>query len=275
MSKTKFIEYIPGDLPLIISVPHDGDETPFQIQNRTCRNAETKRDLHTIELAEAIRAAFITKTGSAPHLIICHLRRRKLDVNRSIEDGACDNPLAMEAWQEYHDFIDSAAAKVTAVSSRGLYVDLHAHGHTDQFLELGYLLDPEELRLSDDDLNDSFFPDKTSIRHLYYSNKSKGDFCSMIRGEKSLGTLFESKGYPAIPSEGHPSPAESQPFFRGGYSINFHGSTLGGSIDGIQIETNQKNVRDSQSSINKFADAFYDVMRDYLVNYYDFRIPKK
>ena len=42
----------------------------------------------TVELGRAISTSFATRFGRAPHLVIVHLRRTKLDANREVVEGA-------------------------------------------------------------------------------------------------------------------------------------------------------------------------------------------
>ena len=41
-----------------------------------------------------------------PHMVINHLKRKKIDPNRSIEFGAQTNSMARTAFETYHGFID-------------------------------------------------------------------------------------------------------------------------------------------------------------------------
>ena len=54
-------------------------------------------------------------------------------------------------------------------------------------------------------------------------------------GEKSLGSLFESAGYKAVPSPRQPYPGKDK-YYRGGWITQIHGSRDGGVIDAVQLE---------------------------------------
>ncbi|MCC7505889.1 MAG: hypothetical protein IT259_11335, partial [Saprospiraceae bacterium] len=148
-----YVEYRAGNLPIIISAPHGGDMAPAAIPDRTCPNAVTVNDGNTQALCRQIDTAIQMRFGCYPHIVINRLARRKLDANRDLPEAACDNPLAEQAWFDYHEFIDSAKTAVTATYGRGIFIDLHGHAHTIQRLELGYLLSGAELRKPDDSLN--------------------------------------------------------------------------------------------------------------------------
>lgn len=273
MSESGYVEYLPGNIPLIISVPHDGEKSPSFIPDREGGDIHTKSDANTQELGFALRKAFFALTGKTPYVVVNHMRRRKVDVNREIEEAAEGNKTAETVWDEYHSFIDSAKESVFMQYKKGLYIDLHAHGHAAQFLELGYLLDEEELQLEDKDLDDSMFIEKSSIKHMVSTDPRKESFIELLRGPHSLGALLETAGYPAIPSPKHPAP-DGKPFFRGGYSLYRHGSLNGGTIDGIQMETCSKNVRDSSGNIETFSEAFVDIMIQYINYHYNIQIGK-
>ncbi|MBL7831832.1 MAG: hypothetical protein JNK41_12445, partial [Saprospiraceae bacterium] len=99
-----YTQYHIGSLPIIISVPHGGLVAPDSIPNRTCNSPTFDLDSRTIELARQIDTALYNLTGCRPHLIICNLRRTKVDCNRNITDGACGNLNAENAWIDFHNF---------------------------------------------------------------------------------------------------------------------------------------------------------------------------
>ncbi|MDF1558759.1 MAG: hypothetical protein P1P83_00995 [Bacteroidales bacterium] len=130
--RADYIEYVAGNLPLILSVPHGGNLEPAEIPDRTC--GETVTDSYTKELAASVQEKIMELTGCTPHIIICHLKRTKLDMNREVDIATCGNEFADTAWNEYHTFIDSAKAAVVRSSGKGLLIDLHGHGHAIQRL---------------------------------------------------------------------------------------------------------------------------------------------
>ena len=271
MSKNGYVEYIPGNLPIVISVPHDGEKGPDFIPDRSGGEIHTKADAQTQKLGYAIRQAFYDLTGKVPFVIINHMKRKKVDVNREVEEAAMGNPVAEAVWDDYHSYIDSAEEQVYNEFKKGLYLDIHAHDHKAQFVELGYLLDAEELALTDSDLDDDMFIEKSSMRNLIYSHQKQIRFTELVRGKFSLGAMLDEAGYPAVPSPAHSSPGEAS-YFRGGNSLNRHGSSSGGPIDGIQVETNKENIRDSNANVEKFDQAFVKVLIPYMDRYYGFQI---
>ncbi len=264
--RANYIEYIAGNLPLIISVPHGGSLTPGEISDRTCGD-ETVTDLYTIELAESIRKEIKELTGCSPHIIICHLKRTKLDVNRDVDIATCGNEFSEIAWNEYHLFADSAKAAVERTSGKGLLIDLHGHGHAVQRLELGYLLTAGQLANSDAVLDESAIINLSSIRNLAGTNVTNLKHSELLHGLYSLGTMFAVKGYPSVPGIDEPYPFLGEPYFGGGYIVRRHGSVEKGKIDAIQIECNQ-NVRFEETARDDFAAATASIFLSYLIKHY-------
>ena len=246
------VEYNGGDLPVVVSVPHGGAVAPASIPNRT--SGTTATDTNTIELGRAIAAAFQSATGRQIHLVICHLRRTKLDANREIVEAAQGNPDAGRAWTEYHGFVEMATAEVVRREGRGFYIDLHGHGHPIARLELGYLLSSTELSLSDAQLDNGGFAASSSLhRALPYTGAA---FSEVLRGSTSLGGLLSA--VPSVPSPFAPAPG-ADPYFNGGYSTQRHATTL----PGVQIESHFGGVRDTAASRAAFAQRLVAAVRSF------------
>jgi hypothetical protein len=257
--RNDYVEYIPGELPIIISAPHGGSLQPGEIPDRT--SGTTVQDMNTADLSRRIAAALEEITGKRPHLAILHLHRRKLDANREIAEAAQGSGYAERAWYEYHTWIEIAKETVSRDQGRGLYLDIHGHGHEKQRLELGYLLSATDLARSDSELEDAQYAAKSSIRALV--DESSSGLAELLRGEDSLGEILERKGYPAVPSQSDPHP-QGAPYFSGGYSTARHGSRDGGVIDGVQIEHNYQGVRDSASNREAYAHALAESILEFL-----------
>jgi len=263
-----YTEYLPGNFPLIFAASHGGDLSPADIPVRACAGCVTATDLNTQELARMVREAIFKRTGCLPHVIINRLRRNRMDANREIGEAALGNPDAEQAWREYHGFIDSAKQIATRNFRRGLFIDLHGHGHSIQRLELGYLLSATTLRLSDASLNAADIRNNSSIRKLTTDNRQQLSHSELLRGASSLGALLEKSGYPSVPSNADPAPKSGQEYFSGGYSTERHGSVGSGNIDAIQIECNYQGVRDSEPGLLFFADALAVSLLEYLGIHY-------
>jgi hypothetical protein len=258
--RNHYIEYIAGELPIILSAPHGGSLRPAEIPDRTYGTTVT--DLNTGELARAVDSALVRLTGKHAHVVIVHLHRVKLDANREIAEGAQGDPEAELAWREFHEFMADAKNAVRERFTGGLYLDLHGHGHAIQRLELGYLLASEELGLPDDSLdNRPAFEVASSIRTV--SVRSPLSFADLLRGPSSLGAMLEAEGFPAVPSDSTPDPGGAE-YFAGGYNTAVHGCRDGGEICAVQIESNRVGVRDTEQNRARFAGALSRVIERYL-----------
>lgn len=266
--RNDYIEYLPGELPLIITAPHGGYERPDEIPDRTW--GTFAHDTQTQELSRAMVGAFMDRyDGKRPHVIICHLRRIKLDANRAIGEAAQDNPYAEQAWHEFHAFTETAKQVVTDEFGEGFYIDLHGHGHDIQRLELGYLLNTSDLTRSDASLDQATYINKSSVRALAASTPAS--FPELIRGATSLGTLYENAGIPSVPSSQQPHP-DGQPFFSGGHNTRVHGSRDGGTISGVQIEANWTGVRNTADNRRNFSEVTALIMDDFFEAHFGARL---
>lgn len=273
--KDSFIEYQPGNLPVILSVPHGGYLVPDSIPDRLCEGCAYVSDAYTQELGREIREFFYSKTGCLPHLITNLLHRRKLDMNRNMVFATDSNPKLDTYWKDYHNFIDSAKKTILQDYGKGLFLDLHGHGHTKQRIELGYLLFDSELRESDSMLNTAQRIKVSAIRNLANNSISKSFHSELIRGDYALGSFLEDKGYPSVPSMKDPYPLVDDPYFNGGYNTLNHGSNPGGTIDAIQLELYAA-IRFNSSFRKKFAEDFTEIVQSYIDKHYfsDFKFKK-
>jgi len=153
-----------------------------------------------------------------PYIIINHLDRSKIDVNRYKGPGAQDDPVAQGAWQAYHDFIALAQSKLRLKFGTvrgehdmegvvGLLIDIHGYsGNQDwlwnmnadndadadadvgqtPFIHWGYRL-PTDV-LNKDDISE----DAHRSTFAFASSLQNHDLESLIRGPKSLASRFYS-----------------------------------------------------------------------------------
>ncbi len=103
--QSNLIEYYPGNIPLIISVPHDGIVSPHQAITRTLGNVIYDRDANTSKVASSMYKIMKNKYHKYPHVIINKIHRMNVDMNRSLK-GACNGGEVNEAyWHLYHNKI--------------------------------------------------------------------------------------------------------------------------------------------------------------------------
>ena len=85
------VEYLAGNLPIILSAPHGGGELPDSIPDRECDGCVFVRDGYTTVITQHIKDALYANTGWYPHMIINLLHCRNFDANRDIGDAVDGN----------------------------------------------------------------------------------------------------------------------------------------------------------------------------------------
>lgn len=264
-----YVEIHQGKLPIILSVPHGGDQKPANILAR--RYGVTAKDSNTAELSLMLAEELEAKYGGKPHLVICRIHRSKVDCNRELSEAAQGDPAAIATWKLFHGTLDEMENQVTRQFSTGLTIDLHGHRHEEERVELGYLLTSPMLNQGDDELeSNKKFRLLSSVRDL--STRTTASFTDLIRGPQSLGALLESQGFKSVPSPQKPHPSTA-PYFSGAYTIAEHGSRDSGTISAIQIECPWRGVRDTEKNQRKFAQALAVVLGDYFEKH--FQMPLK
>lgn len=254
-------EFIPGDMPLVISIPHGGTVVLPEVPLRDCKGAVTVTDTHTAELGREIQNAFFKKYGKRPYLIISLISRKNVDQNRDLEEGTCGNELMIKPWNAFHDNVDTALALAVKQFGSSLYIDLHGHGHTNQRLELGYSLNANELPDISNKTDLKELAQKSTLNNLLTINK-KTDFKELMIGDHAFGTLITEAGSPAIPSKQDPFIADGGKYFNGGYNARRYTSSKYPNVFGWQIESNYKGVRDAAGR-PAFANSFAEVIMKY------------
>merc|ERR1719348_1698112 len=206
-----WVEYYPGNLPLILSVPHNGWLAPDEIPDRVpgCQDSQgvcqfpglddcptadvcpigTVGDKNTGVIGEGLYIALEERLGQRPHLIISKLYRRKLDPNREINEAAQGNPIAIEAYNSYHNLIAEVRDSISS-SGPGMIYEIHGQIHKMNSSEVGYLISKNRLN-SDKPPNHKY----TSIRGL--KERTGMTIQELIYGPSSLGTLLENEGFKA------------------------------------------------------------------------------
>jgi len=269
----RYVEYLAGDLPIVLTSPHGGRLKPDAIPNRTY--GSTDMDANTQELARAIVDEFYARTGHRPHLVASHLHRGKLDPNREIKEAAQGSVLAERTWGEFHASIKGALAAAVAQHGFAFLVDIHGHAHPIPRIELGYALDAKQLNQSDQALDASGLIELTTLRDL--AARLGGSPSTLLRGPRSLGDLFTQRGVRAVPAPQDPQPGD-HPFFSGGYLVRQHAAAPDTpKVDGLQIETYRIGLRDTPENRAKFAQAAVDALLIFVHERYayDFPVAKK
>lgn len=262
----RHMEYIAGDLPLVLTVPHGGRAQPADLPTR--RKGVTVMDANTQELARELVAELERLSGGRVHLILSHLHRSRLDPNREIVEAANGHPGAEQVWREFHAAIEGALAAAVARHGFAFLVDLHGHSHPVARLELGYALAAPQLNRGDKEFDASGVISVSTLSDLHA--RRGGSAADLIRGPRSLGTLLAAAGLPATPSGPDPQPG-NQPFFAGGYIVQRHAAAAGTpKVDGLQIECPRAGVRDTPENRARFGRISAPVLLEFLRENYGY-----
>ncbi len=253
-----YCEYVPGELPLVISAPHGGRLKPNDVASRTY--GVRSEDSNTQDLARRISAEIRKATGKQMPLVISHLHRSKLDPNREIKEAAQGDKVAEQVWGEYHAFLTEALKAAIARHGRVFFIDLHGQSHPEVRVELGYLHSAEDYQKPAADLNSPAFIKTGSLAYLMELNPGL-DYMALLHGPESLGALLEARGFLSTPSPRMPVP--SLPYFRGGYTV-FRHIPENPKMVGLQIEANRVRLRDSPEGRQRFAEALVSALQVYL-----------
>ena len=60
-----------------------------------------------------------------------------MDANRDKPEATFGESIPEQAWEEFHEFINQAEIPI---GGKGLFLDIHGHGHPVNWAELGYLI---------------------------------------------------------------------------------------------------------------------------------------
>ncbi|XP_023331298.1 uncharacterized protein LOC111703559 [Eurytemora carolleeae] len=276
--RTEFVEYRPGTINLVISIPHGGEIRPLYLTNRSegCRmdgncvykNDElrtkcppsnickivTGGDEFTVELGTAMVQQYKRITGETPHVVVAKLHRTKVDFNRGADEGAQGDKQALDIHRDYHDTLRKVKDSLKGV---GLVIDLHGQNHGKNSTELGY-------RYLTEELNTGIFTTTPSIRSLM--SRKELNVENILYGDESLGKLFEDEGYKALPSPRQPSPGQDK-YYRGGYITEEYGSSQGGDVDAIQIEVPGE-IRRDEMVRGLYADSLARILSTFFKQNY-------
>lgn len=215
-------------------------------------------DANSQDVARKVRQIFIDRTGKTPHLIVNQLHRSRMDANRDLEDGAQGSSIARTAHREYHAAIQRAKASLGR--SPGLLLDFHMQGHGKETTELGYVYLKSQLNAGHLERLGPVSSVSSLIARTGLTPQE------MISGEFSLGAMWEEAGYKAVPSPRQPRPGTDL-YYRGGYTVQTHGSSHGGKVDAIQLEM-PKELLERASVRNRFANKVGEIVTIFHTTYY-------
>lgn len=239
----KYVEYLPGTMPLILEVSHDGTEAyPGVPERKNPKNFpafRTGRDLNTAELALKVQAYFQEKTGKKPYVVILKLARKWIDVNREEERGV-ENEKVAAVYRLYYAKLAEAKNEIIGKFGKGLMLNIHS---------------------SNTWTHDVYFG-SGGMRAVKPLLKRAG--MNAYAGEFSIQQALSDKGY-EIPGYKN-IPGEQGP--TGNVNRALTWSEKDSQLDAIEIEINGKKHLESPESLAKFTEDFSEAVRKFTGKYY-------
>jgi len=221
-NKKSFTQVKKGTLPIVISVPHDGQSKPIWMKSK----GKEHSDRYTKNLALEISKEIKRLSDKTPTLVIFDLHRSKIDVNRK-QENAYKTKYGTKFYHEYHYKIEEALNQKEDV----LYIDLHGFKNKDYEIQLGFNYSNKSLKKGKRYIN------------KYYKNstiKNVEDKYDFIYGYGSVSYVMQNESYNVVPSYENKYFKGKGKYFNGGYSIETH--TNSNNVTGIQIEV-EKSLR--------------------------------
>jgi len=268
----RVVSWTVGNCNLVITVPHGGtvgsDTSPagnlvcqsgniLETRKGTiaCRIGTYTRDAGT-EVIAADMLDILSQEGLRPHVVECHVHRSKVECNRDLTEIAVQEP-GKEGefiYSMFHGWISEAVemGRMSGDVPGVLLVDLHGHGHTHDYIELGFRLKGELLNeISNDKVEHR---DWTSIvtssarheftmRHLLkrrFGTNNESIKEALIGDASFSGCISNQLAKTEILSDVQCLPSLARPYpgrlgyYTGGYIVKRHAK--GKRVDSVQVE---------------------------------------
>lgn len=229
------------------------------------------QDVNTTDLCRKMADSLEKLTGLRPHIIINNMHRKVMEPNRDLADAYLTHPEMEVAWKEYQNFIKVAREIVKKNVGKGLYLDMHGHGHDIDRIEVGYLLTSNQLNSESASID--YLANKSSIYSIAKVS-SESPFSQLINGDLAFGTLLANHDCPSVPSKQDPRPWDDE-YFNGGYCTATYGSrNSGDDISAIQLETPGPIIRNNETLRAKSSGRIARAIIEYFKLNYDMDLMK-
>lgn len=235
----------PGELPIIISAPHDGTLDVPNAQPRRGIGLEAKpggfvtaRDTGTSDLAQAIANRIAEHFGKRPYLVINHAHRKFMDPNRPPQE-AYEESATQAVYEQYHNFLSQACSEVRDRYQSGLLLDIHGQGSR----------------------RDTVFRGTQNGRTVQLLKDRFGE--GAHSGNESFFAMLRERKLIVYPD---PLDGTEQAGFTGGFIVRNYGSHTPFAIDAMQLEFGglYRSVENRDSAAAAIADAVLEYSRIYL-----------
>ena len=267
------IQYLVGNTPIIITIPHGGSLTPSTIP---VINSELYQEINTKELSERLVYHIFELTGGKyPHVIYSNVHPSHFNVDTTLVEGTANNTYAVQGYTSYHSFLEAAVDTVLSQFSVGFLIDLHAENTHSQEVEVGYGLSKVELDLPNGALNEEGLQSASTIEQ--YAQISPSFFSDILRGGTSLGAKISSETYYYANPGGAITafqfdvvPSDQIPQVHSDYKLKSYTSNLYHQTKGINTFTLSfpvDNSINSAAAYNAFASLFVENLRSSVLSH--------
>ena len=294
-----FVEYIPGNTNLIISVPHGGEMRPPFMDDRDKKPKTTKStvvpppgidkdnkntnvgdDESKVLIKESLEDDTNSKISVVADIFtqeIAKIMVKEYEENTGMRPHLIldhlhrckmdpNRPIQYAALGDklaegvFKNYHNFISEAKRNIDGCGLLIDLHGQNHHQNSIEIGYLYSRGMLNQEDYSLV------TPSVSSLLMRHQLKPQ--DILHGAGSLGGLMEKAGYRACPSPRQPSPGEDK-YYKGGYITQTHGSASGGEVDAIQLELPSELRHERGPELReKFARDCARVLASFMEKYY-------
>jgi N-formylglutamate amidohydrolase len=237
------IEASAGELPIILTAPHGGDESLPGCAERTPVGVRfvNRPDAHTDRLARLIAAELQRITGRAPYLVIARFHRKYIDANRRAEEAFGD-PGCAAAYAAYHATVRAYIDDIRGKHPHAMLFDVHG-----------------QIAFRD-----------AILRGTRYGSTVKALLsragAPAINGPDSVFGRFAAQGYNIVPGiNSAPTDHVEAKNYIGGHTVEIYGSHRSDGIDAMQLEYGrdlregaalEATARDSARAIAAFYERF-------------------
>lgn len=235
-----FFDVQQGNIPIIISAPHGGNQQPSDIEQPRSGNNPGDvllNDFRTNLLAERLANQLESAIGAAPYYIINKIDRDYLDLNRDKADNngtaAFEDPDAEAYYDYYHSQLQAMVTEVITTYGQGILLDIH-----------GQSQDPGVI-----------FRGTRNGEAVTDLIAQSGEIA--ITGPNSIFGQLETLGYPVEP-DNVPLAQDPEVTFIGGYTTETYGSINPGGVDTMQIEIG-RDFRDTDEDPDIWQDTADDL----------------
>lgn len=216
-----------GQLPLLVTVPHDGAAALAGVPPRT--QGTTVRDLGTRPLADALAARIEARTGRRPYFVATTVSRQSIDMNRS-EAEALESEAAVPVYREYHARIAGFVAELRERYPGGaLLLDIHGQGAEPAVVFRG-------------------------------TRNGQTASAELATGSGGLFGRLAAKGWGVHPALDAMSQRED-PRFNGGFTVATYGRMRADGVDAIQLEFGRQ-LRESARLPDELAEVVVALLRE-------------